>query len=71
MADIRFEDVLELAEQLTPEEQKQLIAVLQTKPASHKRPPLNFPVDDLGAWTKGLSLRREDWYGCKSSIPLR
>lgn len=27
------------------------------------RPPLNFPVDDLGPWPKGLSLRREDMYG--------
>ena len=25
--------------------------------------PLNFPVDDLGAWPESLSLRREDMYG--------
>ncbi|MCF6264396.1 MAG: DUF2281 domain-containing protein [Xanthomonadales bacterium] len=25
--------------------------------------PLNFPVDDLGPWPDGLSLRREDMYG--------
>lgn len=25
--------------------------------------PLNFPVDDLGPWPEGLSLRREDMYG--------
>ena len=24
---------------------------------------LNFPVDDLGPWPEGLSLRREDMYG--------
>ena len=24
---------------------------------------LNFPVDDLGIWPEGLSLRREDMYG--------
>lgn len=24
--------------------------------------PLNFPVDDLGPWPEGLSLRREDMY---------
>jgi hypothetical protein len=62
MAGIRFEDVLELAEQLTPEEQKQLIEALQTKSAPRKRPPLNFPVDDLGAWPESLSLRREERY---------
>ena len=61
MADIRFEEVLELAEQLTPEEQQHLIEALQTKSSPRKRPPLNFPVDDLGAWVEGLSLRREDW----------
>jgi hypothetical protein len=25
--------------------------------------PLDFPVDDLGPWPEGLSLRREDIYG--------
>lgn len=25
--------------------------------------PLDFPVDDLGPWPDGLSLRREDMYG--------
>ena len=25
--------------------------------------PLDFPVDDLGPWPEGLSLRREDMYG--------
>ena len=24
--------------------------------------PLDFPVDDLGPWPQGLSLRREDMY---------
>ena len=27
-----------------------------------KKEPLDFPVDDLGSWPKGLSLRREDMY---------
>ena len=27
------------------------------------REPLDFPVDDLGPWPEGLSLRREDMYG--------
>lgn len=31
------------------------------KPAPSE--PLDFPVDDLGPWPEGLSLRREDLYG--------
>ena len=27
------------------------------------REPLDFPVDDIGPWPEGLSLRREDMYG--------
>jgi hypothetical protein len=61
MTDITFETVLELAEQLTLEEQERLVKELQAKHAPRKRPPFNFPVDDLGAWVEGLSLRREDW----------
>jgi hypothetical protein len=63
MADITFEDVLELAEQLSPEEQARLIDELQAKRPARQRPPLNFPVDDVGEWPEGLSLRREEWYG--------
>lgn len=63
MADITFEDVLELAEQLSPEEQARLIEELQLKHQHPKRPPLRFPVDDLGPWPEAFSFRREDWYG--------
>lgn len=63
MADITFEDILKFAEQLSPVERARLIAELQAKRPSGKRPALIFPVDDLGAWPEGLSLRREDWYG--------
>jgi len=63
MTNITFEDVLELAEQLTLEEQEKLIKSLESRRVRGKRPPLHFPVDDLGAWPEGLSLRREDWYG--------
>jgi hypothetical protein len=31
------------------------------KTAAHE--PLEFPVDDLGPWPDGLSLRKEDMYG--------
>lgn len=33
------------------------------RPAFAKHAPLDFPVDDLGRWPEGLSLRREDMYG--------
>jgi len=63
MADITFEEVLKFVEALSPAEQDELIEHLRAKRTSPKRPPLNFPVDDLGEWTEGISLRREDWYG--------
>ncbi len=28
-----------------------------------KRPPLDFPVNDLGPWPAGLTFRREEMYG--------
>ena len=39
-------------------------AVLVIQPAREKaqRMPLDFPIDDLGVWPEGLSLRREDIY---------
>lgn len=33
----------------------------QSAPVKHE--PLDFPVDNLGKWPKGLSLRRADMYG--------
>ncbi len=33
------------------------------KPAATGKTSLDFPVDDLGPWPDGLSLRREDMYG--------
>jgi len=30
---------------------------------SAKKELMDFPVDDLGPWPEGLSLRREDLYG--------
>lgn len=32
------------------------------RPTTHQD-LLDFPVDDLGPWPEGLSLRREDMYG--------
>jgi hypothetical protein len=34
----------------------------KSKAATH-RDLLDFPVDNLGPWPEGLSLRREDMYG--------
>ena len=33
------------------------------KPSAAGKKPLNFPVDDLGAWPDSLSLHRVDMYG--------
>ncbi len=33
------------------------------KAAEPGKEPLDFPVDDLGPWPEGLSLRRENMYG--------
>ena len=40
----------------------QAVLVLEKEPVPVQRPPLDFPVDDLGPWPEGLSLRREDMY---------
>jgi len=32
------------------------------KTAAPGKEPLDFPVDDLGPWSEGVSLRREDMY---------
>lgn len=45
-----------------PPGQYDVVLVLEEKPEQTKRPPLDFPVDDLGPWPEGLSLRREDMY---------
>jgi hypothetical protein len=35
----------------------------QRKTTISSKQLLDFPVDDLGPWPKGISLRREDMYG--------
>jgi hypothetical protein len=34
-----------------------------TRKSATTKKPLDFPVDDLGPWPEGLSLRRENMYG--------
>ena len=74
MADMTFDEVLHLAEQLTPEEQKALIVRLEAE-VRQREAELNIStqedfnrtfdllVFDAGPWPAELTLRREDEYG--------
>jgi len=47
-------------------EVEDFVDFLRERATARKTPgeePLDFPVDDLGPWPEGLSLRREDMYG--------
>jgi predicted RNase H-like HicB family nuclease len=58
------DQILRAAEQLTPEEQQELIERLQA--IRHKQPCSILdvlPLDNVGPWPEDLSLRREDMYG--------
>jgi len=48
---------------IPPGEHRAVLVIDQATLAPPERPPLDFPVDDLGPWPAGLSLRREDMYG--------
>lgn len=71
MADVTFDEVWHLAEQLTPQEQKALIARLEAEVQEHEagQTQADFArtfgllVFDTGAWPAALTLRREDEYG--------
>ena len=71
MADITLSEILSLAEKLTPEEQRALIAHLETEArqrelAQHQTTHQDFErtlgllVFDVGPWPAGMTLRRED-----------
>jgi hypothetical protein len=51
-----------------PPGEHQVVLVIDEQSASEppltkkERPPLNFPVHDVGPWPADLSLRREDMY---------
>lgn len=50
------------------EEVEDFVDFLKQRTRLHKaktisKESLDFPVDDLGPWPEGLSLRREDMYG--------
>ena len=54
--------VLQLPPDITPGEHR-IVLVIEEQPVMlEKRPPLDFPVIDVGEWPENLSLRREDLY---------
>jgi len=47
-----------------PPGEHRVLLTIQDEPApGEAAQPFDFPVDDLGPWPEGLSLRREDMYG--------
>jgi hypothetical protein len=69
MEQVSYQQVLQLAEQLTPEEQQTLIARMQEIAAARQlsireRKALFASMTlDLGPVAPGFSDRRADWYG--------
>jgi len=59
---IPFETLVELVEQLPPDQRSTLIERVQHKDQP-KRLSEQFLVFDVGAWHEGMTLRREDEYG--------
>ncbi len=53
--------ILQLPPDVSPG-QHRVVVVIEEQPISEKRPPLDFPVVDVGPWPENLSLRREDLY---------
>ena len=46
-----------------PPGRHRVVVVIEEEPAkAAQREPFDFPVDDVGPWPEGLSLRREDMY---------
>jgi len=61
--DATLEQVWESVQQLTPQEQEELLRRLQatTQPAAHSVVDV-IPILDLGPWPENLSLKRKDLY---------
>ena len=66
------QSILQKLKALSPSRQREVLEYIEslqqpgTEEASSPgagRPPLDFPVDRLGAWPAGLSLKREANYG--------
>ena len=46
-----------------PPGEHRVVVVIEEQPLTkQERPPLNFPVMNVGEWPENLSLRREDMY---------
>jgi hypothetical protein len=54
--------VLPALPDIPPGDYDVVLVIVPTQKRS-ERGALNFPIDDLGPWPEGLSLRREDMYG--------
>jgi hypothetical protein len=54
--------VLQLPPDITPGEHRIVLVIEEQPVVTEKRPPLDFPVIDVGKWPEDLSLRREDLY---------
>jgi hypothetical protein len=45
-----------------PPGEHRVVLTIQEELAPKEAEPFDFPVDDVGPWPEGLSLRREDMY---------
>lgn len=54
--------VLQLPPDIAPGEHRIVLVIEEQSVPAEKRPPLDFPVIDAGAWPENLSLSREDLY---------
>jgi hypothetical protein len=56
------ETIVRLAEQLSEEEQAELVRRLEALLPPHQRPSQTLRVFHVDAWPQGMTLRREDEY---------
>ena len=68
MVEGTYQQVIRLAEQLTPQEQRTLVAYLQILrrhglPKEERLSLFESMLTDLGPVSPDFSFRREDWYG--------
>ena len=68
MVDVTFDEVAQLAERLSPEEQRALIVYLEER-AQQRQLTVNEWMSlfdalmiDVGAWPEDDALKRTDWY---------
>jgi len=67
MADISFDQVFEAARQLPPDQQDELIRLLQAArqtplSAGDKQSMFESMILEMDSWPENWSLNREDWY---------